>query len=77
MMSNVENLTPRELLALHAWIMDELRARGITRSSNSPTGDLADTSFAKPSAGSRPTMPTLTWMPSARTAFGTRSKLAV
>lgn len=35
------SLTPQQLLTLHAEIADELRARGITRSSNSPTGDLA------------------------------------
>lgn len=36
------NLKPSELLALHAQVSDELRARGITRSSNNPTGDLAE-----------------------------------
>lgn len=46
-MSDTQNLTPRELLALHARIMDELRARGITRSSNNPTGDLAEYLFCR------------------------------
>lgn len=46
-MSDIQNLTPRELLALHARIMDELRTRGITRSSNNPTGDLAEYLFCK------------------------------
>jgi hypothetical protein len=46
-MSNVENLTPRELLALHGWVMDELRTRGILRSANNPTGDLAEYLFCK------------------------------
>jgi hypothetical protein len=35
------------LLALHAQIADELRSRGITRSSNNPTGDLAEYLFCK------------------------------
>jgi hypothetical protein len=40
-------LTPPALLALHAQVADELRARGITRSANSPTGDLAEYLFCK------------------------------
>jgi hypothetical protein len=36
-----------ELLALHARVSDELRARGLTRTSNSPTGDLAEYIFCK------------------------------
>jgi hypothetical protein len=36
-----------QLLALHAQIADELRARGITRSYNNPTGDLAEYLFCK------------------------------
>src|SRR5260370_14006251 len=39
---NLSNLSPPELLALHAKVADELRTRGITRSANSPTGDLAE-----------------------------------
>jgi hypothetical protein len=35
------------LLALHAKVADELRARGITRSANGPTGDLAEYLFCK------------------------------
>lgn len=38
-------MTPSELLALHVGVADELRKRGITRSSNSPTGDLAEYLF--------------------------------
>jgi len=34
-----------ELLRLHAQIADELRARGVTRSFNNPTGDLAEFLF--------------------------------
>ncbi len=44
---DVIDLTVSELLALHGRIADELRARGITRSSNSPTGDLAEYLFCK------------------------------
>ena len=40
-------LKPPELLALHAKIGDELRTRGITRSSNNPTGDLAEYLFCR------------------------------
>ena len=46
-MTDVAKLTPKELLALHAQITDELRSRGITRSSNNPTGDLAEYLFCK------------------------------
>jgi hypothetical protein len=35
------------LLALHARLADQLRARGITRSANNPTGDLAEYLFCK------------------------------
>jgi hypothetical protein len=44
---DLTKLNPRELLALHAALSDELRARGITRSSNNPTGDLAEYLFCK------------------------------
>jgi hypothetical protein len=40
-------LSPSALLALHAQVGDELRSRGITRSSNNPTGDLAEYLFCK------------------------------
>jgi hypothetical protein len=40
-------MAPFELLALHARVSDELRSRGITRSSNNPTGDLAEYLFCK------------------------------
>lgn len=36
-----------ELLNLHSRIAEELRGRGITRSSNNPTGDLAEYLFCK------------------------------
>jgi hypothetical protein len=35
------------LLALHARVTEELRKQGITRSSNNPTGDLAEYLFCK------------------------------
>jgi len=41
------NFTPPELLLLHTQVADELRSRGITRSSNNPTGDLAEYLFCK------------------------------
>lgn len=44
---NVIDLTPRELLALHSQVADELRNRGITRSANNPTGDLAEYLFCR------------------------------
>jgi hypothetical protein len=44
---NLSELSPPELLALHAKLADELRMRGITRSANNPTGDLAEYLFCK------------------------------
>lgn len=44
---DLSSLAPRDLLALHARVADELRTRGITRSSNNPTGDLAEYIFCK------------------------------
>jgi len=34
-------------LSLHSRVAEELRARGVTRSSNNPTGDLAEYLFCK------------------------------
>jgi hypothetical protein len=45
--TNVSRLTPTQLLSLHAQIAEELRARGISRSSNNPTGDLAEHLFCQ------------------------------
>jgi hypothetical protein len=42
---DISRLTSLELLALHAQLAEELRTRGITRSSNNPTGDLAEYLF--------------------------------
>src|SRR4051794_38171330 len=46
-MTDLSKLSPQELLVLHANVADELRARGITRSSNNPTGDLAEILFCR------------------------------
>lgn len=46
-MDDLSQLTPVQLLALHARVADELRARGVTRTSNNPTGDLAEYLFCK------------------------------
>ena len=46
-MIELPQLSSRELLALHANVADELRARGISRSANNPTGDLAEYLFCK------------------------------
>jgi hypothetical protein len=44
---DLSRMTAMELLKLHAQVADELRARGITRSSNNPTGDLAEFLFCR------------------------------
>jgi hypothetical protein len=44
---DISPLTVPQLLFLHAQVADELRQRGITRSSNNPTGDLAEFLFCK------------------------------
>lgn len=44
---NLSELSAPQLLALHAKVADQLRTRGITRSANSPTGDLAEYLFCK------------------------------
>jgi len=44
---DLTTLTPPELLLLHSEVADQLRERGITRSSNNPTGDLAEYLFCK------------------------------
>jgi hypothetical protein len=46
-MIELPQLSSRELLALHANVVDELRLRGISRSANNPTGDLAEYLFCK------------------------------
>lgn len=42
---NISNLKSNELLALHAQIAVELRNRGIGKTSNNPTGELAEHLF--------------------------------
>ena len=44
---DLTGLTPPQLLVLHSEVADELRTRGILRSSNNPTGDLAEYLFCK------------------------------
>jgi hypothetical protein len=46
-MTDLAQLRPAQLLVLHAQIAEELRARGILRSANNPTGDLAEYLFCK------------------------------
>lgn len=46
-MLDISNLNPRQLLALHGKIADELIARRITRSYNNPTGDFAEFLFCR------------------------------
>jgi hypothetical protein len=46
-MHDLSALNPPALLALHARILGELRARGVVRSANSPTGDFAEYLFCK------------------------------
>jgi len=46
-MQDLKNLTPPELLAMHAAVSEELRRRGVTRSSNNPVGDLAEHLFCR------------------------------
>ena len=46
-MIDIARVTAAQLLALHASVAEELRRRGITRSSNNPTGDLAEYLFCK------------------------------
>jgi hypothetical protein len=45
--TQISKLTPSELLKLHAQVAEELRARGILRSSNNPAGDLAEYLFCR------------------------------
>jgi hypothetical protein len=44
-MDNLQTKSIFDLLALHTAIMEELRGRGILRSANNPTGDLAEYLF--------------------------------
>src|SRR5271156_1368529 len=44
---DLRTFTPPQLLLLHSKVADELRERGITRSANNPTGDLAEYLFCE------------------------------
>lgn len=46
-MIDLKNLSLRNLLRLHADIMEELRCRSIVQSANNPTGDLAEFLFCR------------------------------
>lgn len=46
-MSELESKSVGELLALQAAVMEELRERGVLRSANNPTGDLAEYLFCR------------------------------
>lgn len=46
-MRPISGLSSIELLRLHAEALEELRKRGVVRSANSPTGDLAEYAFCK------------------------------
>ena len=39
---DLSNLTPKDLLRLHAQIIEELRDRGIARSNNNPLADYTE-----------------------------------
>jgi hypothetical protein len=44
---DLKKLSPPELLKLHALVSEELRQRDVVRSSNNPTGDLAEYLFCR------------------------------
>lgn len=46
-MKQLSTLTPAQLLAMHADITEELRKRGIVRSSNNPKADVAELLFCR------------------------------
>lgn len=44
---NLDQLTVRGLLCLHAGVLDELRRREVVRSSNGPSGDYGELLFSR------------------------------
>src|SRR5262245_32411658 len=46
-MPSISRISAIDLLKLHAKVAEELRTRGITRSANNPTGDLAEYLFCE------------------------------
>jgi hypothetical protein len=60
---DVASCSVHELLAGYGAILDELRARDIVRSANSPVSDYADCCFAMPSDGRARTTPQPVTMP--------------
>jgi len=73
---DISRQSVRDLLRLHAGITDELRARKITRSSNNPAGDLAESYFARLFADARQETPTLISTPWMTPRSDTKSKAA-
>jgi hypothetical protein len=53
LMNELPKLSSKELLTLHAKVAEELRERGVTRTANNPTGDLAEYLFCKAFAWTR------------------------
>lgn len=72
----IEELSPPELLLLHGRIAEELRRRGITRTSNNPTGDLAEFLFCKAFGWRQHHNSKATSTPSTTRASATKSKAA-
>lgn len=52
-LSDLTDLTVRELLGLYTGVLEELRARGTVRSSNNPVGDYAELLFCQAFGWSR------------------------
>ena len=69
---DLSKLTTSALLALHAHVADGLRSRGISRSSNNPTGDLAEFLFCKAFGWKQADPHRPTSMPLEMTAHATR-----
>lgn len=46
-MNDLKNLSLGDVLGRHASVMEELRRRGVVRSENNPTGDLAEFLFCR------------------------------
>lgn len=60
-MEDLESLTVRELLALWAGTLRELRSRGVVRTLNNPIGDIAEELVARHYGGERGTFSQAAW----------------
>ena len=60
-MEELPKLSSKELLTLHAKVADEWRERGITRTLNLPTGDLAEHLFCTAFGWNRRAEGPFTW----------------